>query len=121
VKRISKQARALPMIDPGGLSANCEQGLVFLPGVRGNITRERMESELDTLLSRGVQLMFVFTGGVEDDYNHRLQFRLRFPRAAAHPALQTEFIPWSDHTFSTRNAREFVSGYLQNWVAKQAS
>jgi hypothetical protein len=121
VRRISKQARPLPLVGSIDGAQPGDASTVFLPGVRGHLSRDRMEAELDKLLARGVKLMFVFTGGVEDDYNHRLQFRLRFPRAAAHPSLCTEFIPWSDHTFSTRNAREYVTGYLQNWVAQQAS
>jgi pimeloyl-ACP methyl ester carboxylesterase len=92
---------------------------MFLPGVRGQKSHQRMEAELDQLLARGVRLVFLFTGGVDDDYNHRLQFRLRFPRAASHPAVITEFIPWSDHTFSTQSARDYVTEFLQNWVVQQ--
>lgn len=94
--------------------------LNFLPGVRGQKPRDQFEAELSALLDRGVRLAFLFTGGVSDHYNHRLQFRLRFPRTAAHPSLTTEFIPWSDHTFTTRASREYVTGFLQNWILRQA-
>lgn len=102
----------------GGARGDAPAG-VFMPGVRGHMPRERIETELDVLLERGVHIVFLFTGGVQDSYNHRLQFRLRFPRAASHPALTTEFIPWSDHTFSTRHARQYVTAFVRDWILQQ--
>jgi dienelactone hydrolase len=128
LRRLARRARrrtALPVaasddaVVPGGQVDDLASAFP-MPGVRGLLPPERIEADLDTLLGRGVRLAFVFTGGVEDQYNHRLQFRLRFPRAAAHPALTTDFIPWSDHTFSTRDSRDYLTRFLCNWVLAQA-
>jgi pimeloyl-ACP methyl ester carboxylesterase len=116
VRRISSAMLNPATARPEKDASVAEPEIIFTPGVRGYMSRERMESDLDRLLERGVRLAFVFTGGVDQDYNHRLQFRLRFPRAAAHPLLITEFIPWSDHTFSTQAAREYVTGFVRDWV-----
>ena len=90
----------------------------FVQGVRPRVSHRTMEAALDTLLARNVALYFVFTAGLEGNYNHRSQFRHRFPRAAAHPALSVDFLPESDHTFSARSARTQVTGLVRDWILR---
>jgi Serine aminopeptidase, S33 len=92
-----------------------------LPGIRGSRSHEDMSTQLLSLLTRGVKLAFVFTGGLEGSYNHRLQFRLRFPSAASQPGVRVEFVPWSDHTLSTRKARGYLADWLRNWLLSQVA
>ena len=91
-----------------------------MTGVRMPVPVEQLDANLHTLLARKVALAFVFTGGVSDYYNHRTQFRLRFPRAAAHAGLCVEFVHWSNHTFSTRKARAYITGFLKDWLTNNA-
>lgn len=93
----------------------------FLPGVRGGRSHADMRVQLKELLARGTKLAFVFTAGLENEYNHRLQFHIRFPRAAAHPSLRVEFVATSDHTLSSKASRTHVSGWLQQWLVKDVA
>jgi len=90
----------------------------FVQGVRPRTPFELMQAELDSLLARNVELYFIFTAGVPSNYNHRSQFRSRFPRAASHRALSVEFLPESDHMFSARNARTQAAGLVRDWMLR---
>jgi hypothetical protein len=90
----------------------------FVQGVRPRTSFPQMQAELDTLLARNVELYFIFTAGVPNNYNHRSQFRHRFQRAAAHRALRVEYLPESDHMFSVRRARTQAIGLVRDWLLK---
>jgi pimeloyl-ACP methyl ester carboxylesterase len=90
----------------------------FVQGVRPRASFKLMQAELDTLLTRNVELYFIFTSGVPSNYNHRMQFRHRFPRAAAHRALRVDFMPESNHTFSAQSARARVTGLVRDWMLR---
>jgi pimeloyl-ACP methyl ester carboxylesterase len=94
---------------------------VAVPGVRGVRARQQMQADMDTLLARNVKLSFIFTGGVSEHYNHRSQFRILFPKAAANSAVTVEFLRWSDHTFSTRNARAHITTLVRDWILKHVT
>jgi hypothetical protein len=92
-----------------------------LPGIRTGRSYVDMNRQMLSLLGRGVKLAFLFTGGVEETYNHRLQFHLRFPNAASQPGLRVAFVPWSDHTLTSRRARAFFGEWLRDWLLAQAA
>lgn len=87
-------------------------------GVRPRAPFQTMQSNLDALLARNVRLYFIFTAGVPGNYNHRSQFRHRFPRAAAHEALSLEFLPESDHTFPRKCERSQLIGLVRDWILR---
>jgi hypothetical protein len=90
----------------------------FIEGIRPIAPRETMEKEFDMLLARSVKMFFAFTPGVPENYNHRGQFRRCFPRAAAHANVTFEYMPNSDHTFSTRSARDHMTRLIRDWMLK---
>jgi len=90
----------------------------YVVGGRGAASREHMKQQLDVLLARSVRLHFMFTAGLENNYNHRSQFRTTFPEAARHPSLSWDFYPVRDHAFSSRSARERLVGFTVDWLKK---
>jgi pimeloyl-ACP methyl ester carboxylesterase len=115
-KQLPKQ---LPLVADAVLNAGPVDGGDSRPvvrGVREAVPYEQFVLDLDALTARKVKLAFIFTGGVSDYYNHQSQFRRRFPRAAKQPTISVEFLHWTNHTFSTRKAREHVIGLLQDWL-----
>ncbi len=74
-----------------------------------------MGEAIDAILSRGVKPLFVFTMGMEDNYNHRSQFAHTFRRAAAHPSLALEFFPKADHMFSRERDRQQLFDAVLRW------
>ncbi|HYC51571.1 MAG TPA: alpha/beta fold hydrolase [Gemmatimonadaceae bacterium] len=88
----------------------------YVVGARARSTREQMAEELDELLARNVQLYFVFTAGLERNYNHESQFRGVFPDAARHEGLSHAFLQDADHAFGTRAARDGLIALVREWV-----
>jgi dienelactone hydrolase len=88
----------------------------YIVGARSRTTREQMAEELEGLLARNVDLYFVFTAGLERNYNHESQFRGVFPDAARHARLSHAFLPDADHAFGTRASREALVALVREWL-----
>ena len=93
------------------------EGGTYAVGARGASTRARMAEQLTTLLDRGVRLHFLFTAGLETNYNHPNQFQSTFPDAARHPLLSTAFYPDADHAFAASAMRKRLVADVVRWVA----
>lgn len=114
-RKLLHYSRALAL--PG--AATPSDGAEYVVGGRSTPSREWMSEHLDALLDRSVRLWFVFTGGIEANYNHRSQFRTTFPKAARHPALSYDYFPDTDHAFSARESRTRLIGMTVQWVLKE--
>jgi len=51
-----------------------------------------------------------------DQYNHRGQFASGFPSIAGHPNLKYHYLPDSDHTFGTEDARHDLLDTIPAWL-----
>jgi pimeloyl-ACP methyl ester carboxylesterase len=91
----------------------------YVVGGRSRAPRDRMKSQLDVVLDRGVRLYFMFTAGLESNYNHKSLFRSTFPEAARHPALSFEWFPRADHMLSEVEARSAVIDRAVQWMLSQ--
>ncbi len=76
-------------------------------------TRERFASDLALLVARRVQLLFVFTSGVDNQYNHRTQFHDTFGH---HSEAAVLFFPRADHLFSRLADRQALIAAVCAWV-----
>jgi pimeloyl-ACP methyl ester carboxylesterase len=99
---------------PPATAPDDDEGYVF--GSRSVEARERMHAQLLRLLARGVRLHVVFTAGLEENYNHRTQFRTTFPEAARHPRLSYAWFPAADHGFSVRAERSRLLDGIVRWA-----
>ena len=70
--------------------------------------------QLEELACRGVQMHFVYTGGVSDYYNHAGQFFSMFPSLAKHDHVTTEFFRDLDHVAYLREDRDMLVDHLVN-------
>jgi pimeloyl-ACP methyl ester carboxylesterase len=99
-----------------GLPRHARDSDGYVVGARSSLTRERLGKELGQLLDRGVKLCIAFTAGLEDNYNHRTQFRHVFPAAARHPALTYAYFPDADHLFSAASSRAQLVDAVVMWI-----
>lgn len=99
---------------PPATAPDDDEGYVF--GSRSVEARERMRAQLLRLLARGVRLHVVFTAGLEDNYNHRTQFRATFPETARYPGLSYVWFPEADHGFSNREDRSRLIAGIVRWA-----
>jgi len=76
-------------------------------------SQERFASELAQLAARDVQLLFVFTSGLDPYYNYRGQFHDVFGYRQTVPVL---FFPRADHLFSCASERQALTASVCRWV-----
>lgn len=85
-------------------------------GVRAPLPRETLVEMLDTLLGRDVRMLLMFSGGIEQNYNHRSQFKEALPAAARHPNLLSEYFPNAGHWFDDRKEQLAVIELITQWT-----
>lgn len=114
------RGRLRPPSDGGSVDEADGPGQVgpFL-GIRDAVPRGELQRELTALLARGMRLLFVFSAGLEDNYNHASQFREALPELARHPNLASEFFPRADHTFSNAEQQAALIERVVEWMTAQ--
>jgi pimeloyl-ACP methyl ester carboxylesterase len=82
--------------------------------------QEQICRELANLLQRGVQSLFVYTGGIADMYfNHRRQFAEMFGNLdPAGTRLQVDYLDKADHLFSAHADRQLLFQRVETWLAR---
>ncbi len=82
--------------------------------------REQVRMELANLIKRGVQCLFVYTGGITDMYfNHRRQFGEMFGQLdAAGTRVEVDYLHKADHLFSAHADRQLLFGRVENWLQR---
>ena len=78
--------------------------------------RENIAADLRAVLGRGVQLFFIFSGGLEQ-YNHQGQYAASFPEISFDGRLREAHVADATHVFSAVAHQEFVVRELTSWVA----
>jgi hypothetical protein len=74
------------------------------------------EAALKQLIERGVQLMLVFTGGVNHVYNYRDQLFDLLPGLDFRGQLRLEYMPDTDHAVSDRASRAGLLAAIGEWT-----
>ncbi|MET0791817.1 MAG: alpha/beta fold hydrolase [Polyangiaceae bacterium] len=78
----------------------------------------RAHTAIEQLLERGVQLMLVFTGGVNHAYNYRDQLFDLLPGLDFRDQLQLVFMPETDHTVGDVPSRSKLVRELGDWMMR---
>jgi pimeloyl-ACP methyl ester carboxylesterase len=84
-------------------------------GLRNWKSQPEMLADIGSLLARGTRMLAVFTGGVEDYYNHPRQLSRRFPEFASSGRLQEHFFSDAEHVYVTVGQRERLLLSLGQW------
>jgi pimeloyl-ACP methyl ester carboxylesterase len=79
--------------------------------------RELLENDINAVTARGVQLLCLFTGGLEEQHNYRTQMLDALPGARFGSLLRLEYFGDSDHTFSSSRNRARMIDLLSDWVS----
>ena len=105
-RRIQEQLFRLPMdADPG------------VPSLSRTQVQATLEGAFNTVLRRGVQLLCLFTGGLEEQHNYREQILDALPGVEFGSLLRLEYFGDSDHTFSSARNRARMIGLLTEWFS----
>ena len=73
---------------------------------------------LEQVIARGVQLMMVFTGGVNHVYNYRNQLFDLLPGFDFGQQLRLEYMPETDHSVSDGASRAKLMQSIGEWMAE---
>lgn len=79
-------------------------------------TRHDVETDLRAMVSRGVQMLYVFTGEWSRVYRYEGQVRAAFPRIPFGSTLTERLIPTAEHLFFTPPERARLLGILAEWL-----
>jgi hypothetical protein len=78
--------------------------------------RDVMRADVDEMLRRDKQLLFVYTGGFEIWFNHRRQFFDMLGSSFAGRPLEVVYNGAADHTFSIMAHRQWLEDKLTAWT-----
>ncbi|MBT3294599.1 MAG: hypothetical protein HN919_14005 [Verrucomicrobia bacterium] len=74
-------------------------------------------ADLQALVDRGVELMYVFAGQYHRRYNYAHQFYDMYPGVAMRDRVVSHFMQDCDHTFSGVAGRRRLIGLIREWAA----
>ena len=80
-------------------------------------SRKYYERAFNAVTARGVQLLCLFTAGLEDQYNYRTQILDALPGVRFESLLRLEYFGDSDHTFSETRNRTRMIDLLRDWFS----
>lgn len=108
-RRLWSRSREAPAADLAGVGMSA-----FAPTVLP--THEARHRELADLVGRGCELLFVFSGGLEERYNHQTQLYRAYPLLRGSPRCQVVYRPTADHTFSDPGEQARLLALLLEWI-----
>ena len=79
--------------------------------------RERIAKEIKAFVARGVQMYYLWTGGLEE-YNHRGQHQATFREVRFGSLLREEHLPDADHILTGLPHQEYVVRNVVAWAGK---
>lgn len=109
-RRVLRYARALPK----KLQRRAEP-IVFEVTVP---PREQVRRDYAGMLARGLQLCFVYSGGISEHLNHVRQFREMYGRVAKHPGTCVNYLAHTDHTYALTGDRRELLDMIAGWMAR---
>ncbi len=75
-------------------------------------------NEIETLARRGVQALYIYSGGYAF-YNYAGQFFRNFPAVRRHPHLEVEYFPDADHTYLLMADRRRLYDRVERWAVSR--
>jgi pimeloyl-ACP methyl ester carboxylesterase len=76
-----------------------------------------LESAFNAVIARGVQLLCVFTAGLEQQHNYKTQMLDALPAVRFRSLLRLEYFADCDHTFSSARNRTRMIDLLCEWFS----
>jgi dienelactone hydrolase len=77
--------------------------------------RHQVEHEIQSLVNRNAQLLYVYTGGVTSYYNYTRQFFDMFAGLKPRDRISVEYYPNADHTYTFSEDRERMVERVVEW------
>jgi hypothetical protein len=82
------------------------------------LPQDVVRKDLTSMLDRGLKLCLVYSGGINDVFNHERQFRECFGSIMNRPAVSTRYIEEADHTYALVDDRRQLIDHVEAWVIR---
>lgn len=80
--------------------------------------RDKVGTEIQTLVDRGLQALYVYTGGYTW-YNYPGQFFDNFPNVRRNPRIEVEYFSQADHTYFLVDDRQRLIDRVEKWMTSR--
>ncbi|HUE16686.1 MAG TPA: alpha/beta fold hydrolase [Planctomycetaceae bacterium] len=80
--------------------------------------QDQVAAEIETLLDRGVQSLYIYSGGYKW-YNYTRQFFDDFPNVRHNPRVEVEYFRDADHTYLLLADRERLIDRIETWLVSR--
>ncbi|MGZ3689715.1 MAG: alpha/beta fold hydrolase [Bdellovibrionota bacterium] len=77
----------------------------------------QVQTEIEEFLAQGRRLLFIYTDGVPEYFNHETQFWEMFPRLKPSAQLKLRYFARTDHTFALVSDRKELAQTLVEFVS----
>ncbi len=84
------------------------------------VPRLEVRGEIQSLVDRGMQMLYVYTGGVEDYYNYPNQFFDMFRGLKSRGNIEVEYFPYADHTYTFAEDRARMIARVITWYRSRS-
>lgn len=113
-EKVIKKARSvLRLVDESAPPASLAPGF----DIREFPDRKTAQTQLQTLVDRGTSLLSIYTGGVQQYYNHADQFKRMFPNLNDQGRITIKYFPHWDHVLYLTEDRLALIDEVTQWVA----
>ncbi len=115
---VARRLRSVYSMRGDGADEEIPEDLDLPTYVRELPPKKQVARTLESLISRGVQMLYIFSGG-QCDYNYRNQLRDAFPRVRFGNTLTLEHVPDADHIFTGLDHQRWVLNNVSQWVGER--
>lgn len=86
------------------------------PNARVFPPKAAVRRELERLILCGVNMLYIYSGGVPDLYNYKAQFRQMFRPLALRDRVQVEYFSKANHTYTLIEDRGRLVAVISDWM-----
>lgn len=117
VQRVVRVARPAPKQERAGVAA------ALAPSIFGRTQmppRDEFGQRIRSLVDRGVEVFFLYSGGEPEWYNYAGQFHEMFGRYGFADRVEYDYLVRSDHTFIQPHAQQALIARVDTWLRNRA-
>jgi hypothetical protein len=120
---VRKVGQRLGSVLRSGEAADPGQGGTELPSIFGRTQmppRDDFGKQTRSMVDRGVELFFIFSGGEPEWYNYQRQFHEMYAQYGFVDRVAYAYLIRSDHTFIQPHAQSALVEHVEQWLEQRA-
>ena len=81
-------------------------------------SQEQAQTEIQQLVDRGVDMLFIYSSGAAEYLNYANQFHAMLPKLELNDKIQVQFYPEADHMFTLLEHRAKLHESIRRWMQR---